>query len=448
MEDSNHLAKTLGPLKLWGLGVGYVIAGMFFGWSHGLIHGGVAGLFAATILMIIMYFCFVFSYCELCSLDPDAGGIFVYAYKAFGRHVGFTAGLLQNIEFIFAAPAISLAITAYIESFFSFHHPFLIASSLYFIFTLINIFGINLSAKIEVLFTIIAVASLLSFFYISTPHFNSHFLIDETKSLNIFNVFAAIPFAIWFFLGIEGLANVSEEAINPQKNMTFAFISAMTSLAILALLTFMLTVGIGGWQKVVYASIPGMSTETPLQLSLVQIISQHSLAYKWVVIGSLFGLIASFNGLILVGGRAVYRFCREGYFYPSAGKISQKYKTPIIALCINSLIGIIAVYSGKTDTLIIISALAALCCYVLCTLTMIKFRQKRPDMKRPFVVPCYPYIPLIALLLSVLAIIAMVWAYPLISGVFFLSILLLVVYEFKIGPNSYSHQPIEKVANQ
>jgi ethanolamine permease len=30
-------------------------------------------------------------------------------------------------------------------------------------------------------------------------------------------VFAAIPFAIWFFLAIEGVANVAEEAINPKE---------------------------------------------------------------------------------------------------------------------------------------------------------------------------------------------------------------------------------------
>jgi ethanolamine permease len=31
--------------------------------------------------------------------------------------------------------------------------------------------------------------------------------------------FAATPFAIWFFLAIEGVANVAEEAINPQRTM-------------------------------------------------------------------------------------------------------------------------------------------------------------------------------------------------------------------------------------
>ena len=42
------LKRTLGPLMLWALGVGYVISGMYFGWNLGLPLGGPFGLLAAT----------------------------------------------------------------------------------------------------------------------------------------------------------------------------------------------------------------------------------------------------------------------------------------------------------------------------------------------------------------------------------------------------------------
>ena len=32
-------------------------------------------------------------------------------------------------------------------------------------------------------------------------------------------ILAAIPFAIWFFLGIEGVANVAEEVVHPQRTL-------------------------------------------------------------------------------------------------------------------------------------------------------------------------------------------------------------------------------------
>src|SRR5918995_5944593 len=114
-----QLKRTLGPLMLWGLGVGYVISGMYFGWNLGLEKGGTAGMAIATLVITLMYVTFTFSYAELACAIPKAGGVFDYANKAYGKHVGFIAGMAQNIEFIFAPPAIAFAIGAYFNLFFS-----------------------------------------------------------------------------------------------------------------------------------------------------------------------------------------------------------------------------------------------------------------------------------------------------------------------------------------
>jgi ethanolamine permease len=62
---SPQLKRTLGPVMLWGLGVGYVISGMYFGWNLGLPAGGTLGLAIATFFIIILYISFTFSYAEL-----------------------------------------------------------------------------------------------------------------------------------------------------------------------------------------------------------------------------------------------------------------------------------------------------------------------------------------------------------------------------------------------
>ena len=51
---STHLKKTLSPILLWGLGVGYVISGMYFGWNLGLEKGGTFGMAIATLIITIM----------------------------------------------------------------------------------------------------------------------------------------------------------------------------------------------------------------------------------------------------------------------------------------------------------------------------------------------------------------------------------------------------------
>ncbi len=117
-NTSGHLNRTLNATMLWGLGVGYVISGMYFGWNLGLEKGGTLGMGLATFFIMIMYVTFTFSYTELACAIPKAGGAFDYADRTLGKHWAFFAGMAQNIEFIFAPPAIAFAIGAYFNIFF------------------------------------------------------------------------------------------------------------------------------------------------------------------------------------------------------------------------------------------------------------------------------------------------------------------------------------------
>jgi amino acid permease len=76
-----ELKRALGPVMLWGLGVGYVISGMYFGWNLGLPLGGTWGMLAATIVATILYVTFIFSYTELACAIPRAGGAFDFGLR-------------------------------------------------------------------------------------------------------------------------------------------------------------------------------------------------------------------------------------------------------------------------------------------------------------------------------------------------------------------------------
>ena len=135
-----QLNRTLGPLMLWGLGVGYVISGMYFGWNLGLPAGGTLGLAIATFFIIILYITFTFSYTELACAIPKAGGVFDYATRAMGKDIGFIVGMAQIIEFVFAPPAIAAAIGAYFHIFFPQFAVATIAVFAYILFTALNIY--------------------------------------------------------------------------------------------------------------------------------------------------------------------------------------------------------------------------------------------------------------------------------------------------------------------
>ncbi|NND05570.1 MAG: ethanolamine permease [Saprospiraceae bacterium] len=418
---------------LWGLGVGYVISGMYFGWNLGLEKGGTLGMGAATVFIIILYLTFTFSYTELACAIPKAGGAFDYALQAFGKNWGFVGGMAQNIEFIFAPPAIAFAIGAYFNLFFPVVNILVVAIVVYLLFTALNIYGVQAAASIELVITCIAVLGLLLFMGVSIPHVELENLSKNALPHGWSGAFAAIPFAIWFFLAIEGVANVAEETINPQRNVLLGFGSAILTLVVLCIFTFTTSVGIAGWEAVVFDSAGNLS-DSPLPLALRRAIGEDHFAYKLIIVVGLFGFIASFHGIILAAGRATFEFGRVGFAPPRLGKIHPRFRTPANALVFNLIIGLVALFTGKTGDVITIACFGALTLYIISMLSVLKLRKTQPNLLRPFAVPFYPWTPLIALLIASIALVAITIYNPWQAAIY-LAIMVLSFIWFKVFYN-------------
>lgn len=404
---------------LWGLGVGYVISGMYFGWNLGLEKGGTLGLAIATGFIIIMYLAFTFSYTELACAIPKAGGAFDYAMRGLGKNWGFLGGMAQNIEFIFAPPAIAFAIGAYLNLFMPNVPIIAIAIIGYLIFTGLNIYGVKAAASFELIITIIAVIELLIFAGAALPSFEWANLEKNALPHGYAGAFAAIPFAIWFFLAIEGVANVAEETVNPQRNILIGFGSAILTLVVLCILTFCSSVGVAGWEAVVFAEPGAAASDSPLPLALANIYGKNHILYTLVTSIGLFGLVASFHGIILAAGRATFEFGRVGFAPKFLGNIHQKFRTPSNALIFNMFIGIIALFTGKTGEIITIACFGALTLYIVSMVALFKLRQKEPELERPFKVPFYPLTPIVALVIASVAFVAITYYNPVLAVVYF-----------------------------
>ena len=428
--NTGELKRTLTPLMLWGLGVGYVISGMYFGWNLGLEKGGTLGLAVATFFIIIMYVTFTFSYCELASAIPKAGGAFDYAKRALGPNWGFIAGMAQNIEFIFAPPAIAFAIGAYFNLFFPQIPIIYIAIFSYILFTGLNIYGVKAAAMFELIITVFAVGELLLFAGITMPHVEMANLKQNALPNGWSGMFAAIPFAIWFFLGIEGVANVAEETIKPQKTILIGFGSAIATLVLLCIITFIGSTGVAGWEAIVYKA-DGAASDSPLPLALGRVVGESNALYHLLIAIGLFGLVASFHGLILAAGRASFEFGRVNYAPSILGKVHPKFKTPANALLLNMLLGIGALLTGRTADIITISVFGAITLYIISMITVVVLRIKEPGLQRPFRVPFYPAFPLIAMTIAIGALVAMLVYNQHLGGIYFL-ILLGSFFIFKI----------------
>lgn len=391
---------------LWGLGVGYVISGMYFGWNLGLEKGGTLGLAISTFFIIILYITFTFSYSELACAIPKAGGAFDYATRALGKDLGFIAGMAQNIEFIFAPPAIAFAIGAYFNLFFPDIPILFIAVFAYLLFTALNVYGVKAAAMFELIITILAVGELLLFAGITLPHAEWRHLQHNAFPNGWEGVFASIPFAIWFFLAIEGVANVAEETVNPQRTILIGFGSAILTLVILCLLTFISSISVAGWEAIVYKA-DGTPSDSPLPLALAQIVDSNNWLYHLLITIGLFGLIASFHGIILAAGRSSFEFGRVKFAPALLGKVHTRFRTPANALFVNMLIGIVALLTGKTAEIITLSVFGALTLYIISMVALLQLRKKEPDLPRPFRVPFFPAFPVIALVIAIVSFIAM-----------------------------------------
>ena len=76
MNTAAGLKKTLSGFHLWGIAVGLVISGEYFGWSYGWASAGTLGFLITAVFITVMYVTFIFSYSELSTIIPSAGGPF------------------------------------------------------------------------------------------------------------------------------------------------------------------------------------------------------------------------------------------------------------------------------------------------------------------------------------------------------------------------------------
>src|SRR5450830_1283860 len=250
------LQKTLGTFQLWGIAVGLVISGEYFGWSYGWASAGTLGFTITALFIAAMYTAFIFSFTELTTAIPHAGGPFAYSKRAFGPLGGYLAGAATLIEFVFAPPAIALAIGAYLNVQFPHVDPKLAALGAYLVFMTLNIVGVQIAATFELAVTLLAIFELLVFMGVVSPGFSmAHFTKggwsghDDFSWMAVPGMFAAIPFAIWFFLAIEGVAMAAEEAKDPRRSIPIAYITGILTLVVLAIGVMLFAGGAGDWSK-------------------------------------------------------------------------------------------------------------------------------------------------------------------------------------------------------
>jgi ethanolamine permease len=399
-QTPQHLRRSLGVVHLWSIAVGMVISGQYFGWNYGFPVAGPLGMLAAAAIVTVFYAAFIFSYAELSTSIPHADGPSGYCRRALSPFFGFLAGVAVLLEFGFAPPAIAVATGAYVH-FLAPAIPAEVATvSVFLIFIAVNLIGIAGAALIELVATLLALVGLALYYGAGLPFVDLAALtgagaggeggwIDGAGG-----VLAAIPYAIWLYLGVEGAAMAAEEVRDPARDIPRGFIAGILTLAGCTALTLVVTAGLG--------AAAGEAADHPLPEALAAVYGASSWVSRGVALIGLCGLIASLHGIVLGLSRQTFALARAGYLPAFLSRLSRR-GAPVWAVIVPGLLGVLCAGSAAfADALIVLSVCGALMMACLSMIALLALRRREPALVRPYRVPTLA-LPWIALALGLFA---------------------------------------------
>jgi len=398
--------------SLWALGVGAVISGHYSGWNLGIGQGGFGGFLIAGILIGLMYLGLCYCLAEMSPALPHTGAAYSFARSAMGPWGGYITGLAENIEYVITPAVITFFIGSYMGGIFGTPDAFQPVWWIVFyaIFLGLNLLGVELSFRVSVIVTLMALAVLAVFYISAVPFFDFNrwalnIGVDASGAavelpegngpflpFGLHGILAALPFAVWLFLAIEQLPLAAEESHDPKKDMPRGLLLGILTLAISATLVTFLNSGIpvtnGTNSGAFYI---GSSGEPILDGFRVTIPSLAGiLAFLAVV-----GLIASLHTIIYAGGRQIYSLSRAGYIPRALSLTHGTHKVPHVALITSCGLGLLVMLgvlwwkgadAGATigGTLLNMAVFGATISYGFQAISFILLRRKLPHIERPY----------------------------------------------------------------
>ncbi len=378
MED-NKLKKALTAAGIWAVAVGAVISGSYYGWNYIASETNFTGCLIAMAIATLFYIPFAFMFAELATAIPSSAGPAAYTEKAFGRGAGFFAGFSYLVESLFCTPGICIAIGAYVHTLIP-ACPAVVASVVaYLIFLAINMRGIEAGQTVGLIVTIIGVVGVVFYAAIGLPHSDFTLLGQMGELGGVKGIFIALPYAVWFYLAFEAGGMGAEECKNPSKDIPKGFIVGIFTLLVGGFLMLITT----------YTNLPKaqlLENDAPIANVVNALFGEGSPMSLIFIIIAMIGLAASLNGIIIGQSRQTYALARCKCLPGFLGKL-DKNGTPINALLVTSVIGIVLTLLGSVAVIVVIagigSAFMALCCFA----SWIKLAKDQPDMPRPYKCP-------------------------------------------------------------
>ena len=390
-----HLKRELGLLHTTMMGIGgAVCAGVF-------VTLGYASTLAGTSLIIVMILCGIInlftmlSYAELGAALPSAGGEYTYAKVSFGGFISFVTGWFEWVSNLFYA-AFSAVGFAYLISYVvpGINVPILAIITVL-VFTAINIKGIKETGRTQTALVLVLLALLVIFIVLGLFTSQTSGTLGFSSPEGFLGMLKASAFVFVVYLGGEAIAVAQAEVKNPGKTIPRAIL--LTSFALIFLYTAIAYVV---FRVVTVDSLA--SQASPLAYVARQFLGEPGLIM--ITIAGIIAALSSVNTSVMAQSRVAYALARDGYFPKAFYHVHRRFCTPYVAVFAGSVFVAAVAATGVVNFVTYATDFGFIIGFVFVNLSLIKLRQDKASLTRPFKVPLYPLTPILGIVTSLLLI--------------------------------------------
>lgn len=351
-------------------------------------------------------------YSEYAAAIPEAGGMYVYLKKVFGKKMGFLygwslflviqTGCIAAISVAFAKftgvllPAIINDTPILSFGIFNINSISILAIGLIIALTHINTKGVNLGALVQNIFTstkLIALFGLiLAGIFLRKPDVISHnfgaFPVIELDGDFLLILAVATVGAFFAADSWHNVTFIASEIKNPEKNLPKALAFGMGGVCIIYFIT-----------NLIYLSVLDLSQvqNAPNDIVAAAFCEEifGSIGKMVMAVLIMISAVGSVNGAVLAGARAFWAMANDKMFFSSLAKIDPVSNVPVNALIAQGVWAIVLVLSGSFTALLVYLTFIELVFYVITIGGLIQFRHKYPNLPRPYKTLWYPVLPII-----------------------------------------------------
>ncbi|MBT4870573.1 MAG: amino acid permease [Candidatus Diapherotrites archaeon] len=383
--DTLKKSITLKQATIYGIGI-ILGAGIYalIGEAAGM--AGNAVWLAFVVSAIIASFT-ALSYAELSKLFPKSAAEFVYVQETTkSKALAFFIGYMTILTGFISAAAVALGFSTYFKI-FGIGNPIFIAIAVIVILSIINFRGIEESAKLNTIFTIIEAGGLIFIIIIGLSFIGSVDLLSVPSGATPFSmdffapILGAAALIFFAYLGFEDIANIAEETKNPKKTVPLALLISLIVTTIIYVLVAVVAISVVPAAELAASSAGHSISEGPLAL-----VASTALANP--IGGLLFTFIALFATantiliLLIVSSRMLYGMARENTLPKALAKIHKKNKTPYIAIAVAGVISILFALSGSIGVVAALTNLGVFLVFFAVNGALIAYRYNNRKEKK------------------------------------------------------------------